>query len=271
MMTRHNLVRPRWFAARDTIALLGLAVALLLPPLAPAQGVSDVLGLYRGFAQSNIDPTIHPSMELTVDRQDGSDFFGTLLMGAPLPFAFQGKVDAAGGVKGKGTGAAGEVRFSGHIQDLGDQGGALVLATYKFTPATGGPVDQGVTNLLRSYPPEPCQPPDPCEPPDIAGSWEGTSASDVSRRQETLALEISQDGTSFEGFEIVGGIIPCVIVGTVGVGGNFVYIGVGDPGLVLVGGQFLPTPNDGLDARYSRNFATGAVDLGTFTVRPLDR
>jgi len=56
-------------------------------------------------------------------------------------------------VKGRGTGSAGDVTFTGNFQDLGENA-ALVLATYKFTPATG-PMDQGNVDLIRNFPPRP--------------------------------------------------------------------------------------------------------------------
>ncbi len=262
-------------AVRNIAVLVGLAAVLLLP--ASALAVPNVLGLYRGFSQSDNDPRLHPRMELMVSRQDDKgNFFGTLQMGTPgglLPFTFQGKLlDSLGHFKGSGDGLAGHVNFTGIVQDLGgdrggllvvgDQGGALVLASYKFTFPDGS-VDQGMTHLLRSFPP------DPGAPPNITGTWRGTSMSDLTGQQMTLDLQIIQDGTSFEGVEIVGGIQPCVIVGTIGVRGNFVFIGVGDVGRVLVGGQFTPPPDDSLNARYFRALATGAVDLGTFMVGPV--
>jgi hypothetical protein len=183
-------------------------------------------------------------------------------------------VGATGAFKGKGTGAAGNVQFTGHIQALGDrggagdQGGALVRAIYKFI-FPDGTEDKGMTDLLRSFTrPDPCLPPDPCEPPDITGSYSGTSTSDLTGRQETLTVDItSQDRFSFEGVEIVGGIAPCVIVGTIGVTGHFVIIGVGDAGRVLEGGRFEPPPDDGLTGTFFRTGgATGPVDLGAFTL-----
>jgi hypothetical protein len=262
--------------ARDFAVLAALVVTQLLPAQALAQAVPNVLGLYRGFSQSDLDPRLHPMMELTVDRQRGSDFSGTLLMGAPggqLPFTFQGKADALGGFKGKGTGPAGVVQFTGNIQGLGE-GGALVLASYKFT-FPGGTEDKGGTRLLRSF-----HPPDPIVPV-ITGTWHGTAMSDLTGQAMGFVLNItsqSADGTSFQGTAEVSGIVPCTIVGTIGPGAvsgvdpqpfRFVYIGVSDVGHVFVGGQVLPIPNDGLTARFFRNFATGAVDLGTFMVTPL--
>jgi hypothetical protein len=174
-------------------------------------------------------------------------------------------VDVLGHFKGKGTGGAGDVKFTGLFQVLRDQG-ALVLATYKFTFPDGA-VDQGTTRLLRSF-----TPPDPVTPPDITGDWSGTTRSDLTGQPMDITLQItSQRGTSFEGVEIVAGWHKDDIVGTIGVSGNFVYIGVSDVEQVLVGGQFQPPPDDGLNATYVRNLPTGVVDLGTFMVTPAPR
>lgn len=81
-MNHHRIEHWSASAVRNVAVLVGFAAALLLPASALAQ-VPNVLGLYRGFSQSDIDPRLHPSMALTVDSQRGSDFFGTLLMGAP--------------------------------------------------------------------------------------------------------------------------------------------------------------------------------------------
>ncbi len=268
MISRHRVDRWGWFALRSAAVLVGLAGALLFPALALAQSVPNVVGVYRGFAQ-NIDPSIPPvSVLLTIGRQDEEgNIFGVVFI---LPYLeedslYQGQgklLDAQGSFKLRGTNSAGkEVRVTGTIQGLVHQG-ALLLASYRSTPATGGPVDQGVTNLLRSF-----VPPDPVTP--FTGTWRGTFVSDLNRQQGTVDLQITkQDGTSFEGVEIFGGIQACTIVGTIDGRGHFVYIGFGDAGRVLVGGQLSPPPDDGLNATYFRNFVTGAVDLGTFTVNP---
>jgi hypothetical protein len=240
---------------------VGLVAGLLVPASALAQAPAPaVVGVYRGFSQSEIDPRLRPMMELRVERQAGEDFFGTLLMGAPgglLPFAFRGKVEAGGAFKGRGTGVAGDVRFTGILQDLRD-GGALAHAGYRFTFPDGA-TDRGGTTLLRAF-----QPSDPFAPPDITGRWTGAETSVLDGRETGLDLLVtSQNGTSFEGVQTAGDIVPCAIVGTVGLGGHVVWIGVGDPGTVLVGGGLSgPVPNDGLQGTYSRAFVTGAVDLG---------
>lgn len=253
----------RWipFCVREAAVLFSMAVVLIWPAPALAQSVPNAVGVYSGFAQS-IDPSIPlVSVSLTINRQDegGNTWFVFILpyLEQDNLYEGQGKVDAKGSLKLRGTNSVGrEVRVTGTIQSL-DHQGALLLASYKSTAAAGGPVDQGVTNLLRSF-----ELPDPVGP--FTGTWRGTFVSDLSRQQGTLDLQITrQEGTSFEGVEIVGGIEPCAIVGTIDGEGHFVYIGFGSAGRVLVGGQLQPPPDDGLKATFSRNLATGAVDLGT--------
>lgn len=281
MMKCHRVASGGASPVRTVVVLAGLLVlALLWPAQALAQAPPpplNLLGDYRGFSQSDVDPRNHPSMALTVDRQDEKgNFFGTLEMGVPggvLPFTFQGKlVDGEGGFKGKGFGEAGEVGFTGVVQDLGD-GGLLARARYKFI-FPDGTQDQGATDLLRSFD----LPPDPTVVMDVVGDWIGTERSDLTGRLGNFKLSLSsQFGTSFSGEEIVGGIAPCTIVGTIGAGGRIVYIGAGDQGRVLAGGpawpltrEAFPPPDDSLSARYMRSFPSGAVDLGTFGGPPPD-
>src|SRR6266545_4587285 len=191
MISRHRVDRWGWFALRSAAVLVGLAGALLFPALALAQSVPNVVGVYRWFAQ-NIDPSIPPvSVLLTIGRQDEEgNIFGVVFI---LPYLeedslYQGQgklLDAQGSFKLRGTNSAGkEVRVTGTIQGLVHQG-ALLLASYRSTPATGGPVDQGVTNLLRSF-----VPPDPVTP--FTGTWRGTFVSDLNRQQRTVDLQITK-------------------------------------------------------------------------------
>jgi hypothetical protein len=216
------------------LAILVLALVFVGPMLANAQSTAPVgvIGHYRGFSQSIGNPNIRTAVELLVDRQDRSDFFGHLTMG-PLPFTFAGKIDSLGKVKGRGTGPAGDVTFTGNFQDLGEKA-ALVLATYKFTPATG-PVDQGNVDLIRNFQPPPDQ-----DTPPIGGRWRGTSRSDLGQSQSTLELLITQDGTGFGGQEVVDAgtsqELRFDFVGTLDGRGTFVVIGVGAAGRFIVGG-----------------------------------
>lgn len=251
------------------MALAVLGAALLLPASALGQSeVPNVLGLYRGFSQSDIDPSVHPRVELRVDRQVGSAFDGTLLMGAPgeqQPFTFKGKVDVRGAFTGKGAGPAGDFRLSGILEGLGDQGGALVLASYKLTTPDGE--DKGVTNLLRSI-----QCPDPCVPPDIEGTWVGTSRSSLNGSQMSVVLDLRQVGFAVEGAFACGQVAEwggelIEAHGTIDSVGHVVFIGVGDTGRIVVGGASLHPPEVGWEATYSRTSLTGAVGLGTLMVR----
>jgi hypothetical protein len=212
-----------------------------------------------------------------VDFQEGDEFGGRLIMTTAaglIEFPFMGRLvpDASGVLAGafKGRGfleGVGEVRFDGFFQMLPD-GAALVHAAYTFLYPDGSR-DRGTTRLLRSF-----QPPDPVVP-DIRGDWQGTARSDLMAEEREFALDItSQEGTSFDGVAQVSGIQPCVIVGTVGRGGQFLYIGVSplEGGtLVLAGGLIEPLPEDGFgfNARFTRRFVSGALDLGTFEVRRL--
>jgi hypothetical protein len=260
---------------------VGLAGALLLPAALAQPAIPNVLGVYRGFAQSDADPGKHSSITMTLDSQRDSRFTGVveivtataslvLELAGKMPLEGAGTMAAGGGV------GAGKAKFTEFvIKDLA-QGGALARASYKTTFPDGS-VDKGTLTLLRSpVLPDPCPPGDRCLPPDVAGVWRGTSASDLDGRETPLDLEITgQDGTSFEGCETVGGIVPCTkVVGTVGVGGQLVYIGAGPQGTVLAAGPIPndgePTPNDGLEARYVRAFAT-SLDLGTLTLRRIAR
>jgi hypothetical protein len=248
------------------VAFAGLAAALFLPSAALAQAPS-LLGVYRGFLQSDIPPHSTASVGLTVDQQSGQRFGGTLRIETPaglLEFAVQGRSSphSFGGGGGEGKVKVHDISS----QDLGE-GAALLRGNYKIT-FPDGLKDKGTLVLLRSFvPPDPCPPPG-CVTPDLTGTWTGTSTSDLDGRDVPLDLEITQNGTSFEGCETLGGIIPCTpLVGTVGPGGRVVYIGAGDGGTVLVGGQLSsPIPEDGLEATYYRAFVTGAVDLGKRTL-----
>lgn len=155
--------------------------------------------------------------------------------------------------------------FTGKLQDLGENA-ALVLATYKFTPATG-PVDQGNVDLIRSFTP----PPDTDIPP-IGGRWRGTSSSDLAQGQSTIELRITQDGTAFSGEEVVDAGTPQELrfdfVGTIEGRGMFVVIGVGAAGRFIVGGALSPPPDDSAQARYLLRFVDGSLDLGTFQITP---
>ena len=117
----------------------------LLPGTSWAQTTEafpNVLGAYRGFSQSIGDPNIRGPVELMITAQNpppDTDFSGFLTMGSLLPFLFTGKVDADGIFKFRGNGPAGSVTGTGKWQDL-TRGGALVLATYKFTPRVGPPI-----------------------------------------------------------------------------------------------------------------------------------
>jgi len=121
------------------------------------------LGHYRGFSQSIRDPKLRGPVELNINSIDPpepdksrSSFSGSLTMGSMLPLSVAGKVDANGIFKFQGRGDAGGVAITGKWQDL-TRGGALVLATYKFTPTTG-PIDQGKVDVLLGFqvpPPEP--------------------------------------------------------------------------------------------------------------------
>jgi hypothetical protein len=164
----------------------GIALAVtvgcgfLLPVTSGAQTTEtfpDVLGAYRGFSQSVGDPQIRGPVELVITAQNpppDNDFSGFLTLGSLLPFLFAGKVDADGIFKFRGSGPAGSVTGTGKWQDL-TRGGALVLATYKFTPRVGR-TDKGKVDLLRNFSP----PPDDGMPPDIAGDLRGTFASSLS-------------------------------------------------------------------------------------------
>jgi len=247
------------------LAVMGLALALVGPTPADAQSAAvGVIGHYRGFSQSIGNPDVRTAVELLVDRQDRSDFLGHLTLG-PLPFTFAGKIDALGTLKGRGTGPAGDVTFTGKFQDLGENA-ALVLATYKFTPATG-PVDQGNVDLIRNFNP----PPDSDVPP-IGGRWRGTSRSDLGQGSSTLELLIAQDGTGFGGQEVVDAGTPQELrfdfVGTLDARGTFVVIGVGAAGRFIVGGGLNPPPNNDAQARYLLRFVDGSLDLGTFQIQP---
>jgi hypothetical protein len=263
---------------RRLIALVTVLLPLVMicsPASAQSPPPDDTLiGHYRGFAQSALNFDLRMAMALTVDRTDGSEFFGHLTLG-PMPFAFRGKVDAAGHdrlglsvrhVKGRGSGEAGEVTFAGTVQSFGE-GGLLARATYKFTPATGDPADQGAADFLRA----PHVPPDPVVP--VGGTYRGTYASGLGRGPGTLPLELIQDGTSLAGqifldegtakalsWDVVGGIAPCVH--------EVVLIGAGAAGRLLVGDQFGPPPDDDtpamLHATFLLEFLGGGVDLGTF-------
>jgi hypothetical protein len=248
-------------------ALLVTVASVLLhptPTLAQSPAPPNVLGVYVGFFQSDDEPSLHPKFTMNVDHQRGSDFSGTLDIEMPneiLTFQFRGKLGAPGGVGVGVTGggrAEGKAEFRGIWQIL-DNEAALLLFGARFTSPNGS-VFKGVTHLLRPFHP------DPFGPPEVVGTWRGGSSSDLDSRRTTLDVRITrQEGTSFEGIETAGGIIPCTIVGTIAPGGHFVYIGVSDQGRVLVGGQLLgDPPSESLNARYSRTFVIGAVDLGRF-------
>jgi hypothetical protein len=254
---------------RRLIALVTVLLPLVMIS-APASAQSpppddDLIGHYRGFAQSALNFDLRMAMALTVDRTDGSELFGHLTLG-PMPFAFRGKMDAAGHFRGRGSGEAGEVTFVGTAQSFGE-GGILARATYKFTPATGGPADQGTADFLRA----PQQPPDPVIP--VGGTYRGNYASGLGRGPGTLRLELIQDGTSLTGrifldegtakalsWDVVGGIVPCTH--------DVVLIGAGAGGRLLVGDQFGPPPDDTtpamLKGTFFLEFLGGGVDLGTF-------
>lgn len=146
----------------------------------------------------------------------------------------------------------GDVTFTGNFQDLGENA-ALVLATYKFTPATG-PVDQGNVDLIRNFPPH------DNDIPPIGGRWRGTSRSDLGQGQSTLELLITQDGTGFGGQEVVDAGTPQELrfdfVGTLDERGTFVVIGAGAAGRFFVGGALNPPP------RYRRPGALSAPVRG---------
>jgi hypothetical protein len=155
------------------IALLTLALAIVtVHTPAAASSHMDLTGEYRGFTQSSRNPDLRMFMELLVEQDDGVEFAGRLTLG-PLPFTFKGeRLDALGNrFDGRGRGPAGEVRFIGTIQGLGDEGGVLALATYIFFPATGGraDADEGTADFIRA----PFTPPDPCIVL-VGGAYRGT-------------------------------------------------------------------------------------------------
>jgi hypothetical protein len=253
----------------------------LLPGSARAQSRTfpDLLGHYRGFFQSIGDPGIRGPVELNInfqtppepDKQSPSGFAGSLTMGSMLPFSFAGKLDANGIFKFQGSGPAGSVTGTGKWQDL-TRGGALVLATYKFTPITG-PIGQGKVNLLRGF----VDPPDPDTPPDIAGSWRGTFESSLSLMTGADEWMVQQDrtrtgmpGTGFMGQETMD-IIIYDFVGTIDGQGNFVRIGNSARGMLIDGGKFHPglqtPPEPELQSHTVLNFVDGGVDLVSITLQ----
>lgn len=252
---------------RIVLAAVLLPLILISRPASAQHPPPDdgLTGHYRGFAQSALNPDLRMPMALTVDRSDGSEFFGYLTLG-PLPFDFKGRADEAGHFKGRGTGAAGEVTFDGTAQGFGE-GGVLARATYKFTPATGGSPDQGVADFIRA----PDYHPDPIVP--VSGTYYGTYASHLGRGGGTVRLELVQEDTSLRGqifldegtvkalsWEFVGGIVSCTR--------KVVLIGAGPAGRLLAGGTWVAPPDDGtpavLKATFSLEFLGGGVDLGTF-------
>jgi hypothetical protein len=248
----------------------------LLPGTSWAQTTEafpNLLGAYRGFSQSIGNPEVRGSVELMITAQNpppDTDFSGFLTMGSLLPFLFAGKVDADGIFKFRGNGPAGSVTGTGKWQDL-TRGGALVLATYKFTPRVG-PTDQGKVDLLRNFTP----PPDSDMPPDIAGDWRGIFQSSLSLMTGSTELRIQQDrteagtsGTGFMGQEArdmgTAGIIIYDFVGTIDGLGNLVRIGSAR--------GFMPCYMGGnvqlgeLNAHSVQNFFDGGVDLVSATLR----
>jgi hypothetical protein len=260
---------------RRLIALVTVLLPLVMisaPASAQSPPPDDTLiGHYRGFAQSALNFDLRMAMELTVDRTDGSEFFGHLTLG-PMPFAFRGKVDAAGHFRVRGSGDAGEVTSAGTIQSFGE-GGLLARATYKFTPVTGGPADQGTADFLRA----PHLPPDPVVP--VGGTYLGTYASGLGRGPGTPRIELIQDGTSLTGQifldegtakalsgALVGGIQPMGL--RLPFIASFGSLGSALAGRLLAGDQFLPPPDDTtpamLKGTFFLEFLGGGVDLGMF-------
>jgi hypothetical protein len=269
---------------RRLIALVTVLLPLVMisaPASAQSPPPDDTLiGHYRGFAQSALNFDLRMAMALTIDRTDGSKFFGRLTLGS-MPFDVNGRndgwttdplEDAVGQFKGRGSGEAGEVTLVGTAQSFGE-GGVLVRATYKFTPATGGPADQGTADFLRA----PHLPPDPVVP--VGGTYRGTYASGLGRGPGTLRLELIQDGTSLTGQmfldegtaktlsgALVGGIQPnglrLPFIASFGSPGSALA------GRLLAGGRFLPPPDDGtpamLKGTFFLEFLGGGVDLGMF-------
>ena len=225
---------------------LTLVLACTLSDLAWAQAraLPSVSGHYRGLFQSIGDPNVRGPVELTINFQDppDPDFSGSLMLGSMLPFTFRGKVDADGLLKFTGRGPAGSVTGTGRWQDL-TRGGALSLASYKFTP-TAGPVDQGNVRLLRGFQ----DPPEPESPPDISGSWRGTFESGLTLVTGAGAWTVQQDrsksgapGTAFSGQESLdmgpAGIIINDFVGTIDGLGNLVRVGLSARGFVICGSK----------------------------------
>jgi hypothetical protein len=271
MKTNHSLFR--------IALLLVVGCAFLLPSSVSAQSRTfpNLLGHYRGFSQSIGDPDARGPVELNINFQappdpdkSGSSFSGFLTMGSMLPFSFAGKVDANGIFKFQGRGAAGGVTGTGKWQDL-TRGGALVLATYKFTPTTGA-IDQGKVDALRGF----VDPPEPETPPDIAGSWRGTFESDLSLMTGADEWVVQQDqtksgtpSTGFMGQERMdmgaAGIIIYDFVGTIDGQGNFVRIGNSARGFMVNGGEAQPglqdPPEPELQSHAVLNFVDGGVDV----------
>jgi hypothetical protein len=249
----------------------------LLPGTSGAQTSEtfpDVLGAYRGFSQSIEDPGLRGPVELVITAQSplpDTDFSGRLTMGSLLPFLFAGKVDADGVFKFRGNGPAGSVTGTGKWQDL-TRGGALVLATYKFTPRVG-PTDQGKVDLLRNFTQPP---PNQDMPPDIAGDLRGIFASSLSLKTGSTEWMIQQDrteagtpGTGFMGQEArdmgTAGIIIYDFVGTIDGQGNFVRIGSARGIMPCeMGGN---VQLGALNAHSAQNFSDGGVDLVSVTLR----
>jgi hypothetical protein len=268
---------------RRLIALVTVLLPLVMisaPASAQVPPPDDsLIGHYRGFAQSELNFDLRMAMALTIDRTDDSEFFGHLTLG-PMPFAFRGRMDAAGRglplrswghFKGRGSGEAGEVTFAGTVQSFGE-GGLLARASYKFTPANG-PADQGTADFLRA----PHLPPDPVAP--VGGTYRGTYISGLGREPGTLRIELIQDGTSLTGQmfldegtakalsgALVGGIQPnglrLAFIASFGSPGSALA------GRLLAGDQFSPPPDDDtpamLNATFLLEFLGGGVDLGTF-------
>lgn len=255
--------------------LLVLSFAMLtIGALSFVEASPNVRGIYRGFFQSIGDPSIRGAVELNINFQEPPDpeFSGFLTLGSPLPFRFSGKVDPAGGIKGRGTGPDGSVTFTGKWMDQ-QEGAALVFATYKFVPVSG-PTDQGSVRILRGY----AEPPEPETPAHIGGKWEGTSDSALAGGRGNLCLQITQDrdpltgrlGTAFAGTELVEAAtrsqFTIDFVGTINAGGHFLAVGNGIPGGLLIGGQEPPVPDKPTRATYSLNYADGSVDIGNLEV-----
>ncbi len=252
---------------RRGMLLMLLLAFTLVSARAGAQSAppdDDLVGQYRGFAQSALNAELRMPMALLVDRSEGSEFFGSLTLG-PMPFTFSGKIDDAGHFKGRGTGLAGEVTFNGTAQGF----------------ATGARADQGVADFIRA----PHLPPHALVP--LGGMYQGTASSGMGGGEGKVDIHGFHDDTWLTGhvirdagtpkalsWEFVGGIQPCIL-GTVRCTPEIVLIGVGAAGRLLAGGAWLPPPDDGapltVKLTYFLEFLGGGVDLGTMkATRPAE-